>query len=125
MTYPLLARATAGLSLALAMVLLCGPAIIFWLFSLDASLTGEVLARRAAVLFLGFTLLLWQLRDLAPHSPSAKAIAKSMAAVMLSLALLGLTELALGRVGTGILIAIATELAFFLGWMKVLKSQST
>lgn len=122
MTYSFMNRATLGLSLALAAVLMLVPQLIFWLFGLEPHVSAEVISRRAALLFGILALMLWALRALEPQSITAKSVAKAIAAGMLALALLGLTELALGRVGFGILLAITAELGFAYGWMKVFKS---
>lgn len=122
MTFSSLARITALLSFTLAGLLFAVPQSFMWLFNLEINITGEVMTQRAAILFLAPALILWQLHDIDAHSKAAKAIAKSIAVLMLAFTLLGLSELALGRVGLGIGVAVITEALLFVLWFKTFKS---
>jgi hypothetical protein len=117
-----LSRITAILCFVLAVAIFTTPGLFFWLFHLDPATSGAVMARRAAVLFLAPGLLLWGLKDIAKSNAARRAIAKAMAVTMLALSLLGMSELALGRVGPGIGLAVATEALLFWLWYKMFQS---
>lgn len=120
-SFPLLSRITAGICLALAVAIFAAPSLFFWLFDLEPSLSGAVMARRAAVLFLAPGLLLWGLKDIARSDLARSAIARAMAVTMLALAFLGLSEFVLGRVGPGIALAVVTEVVLFWLWYGLMK----
>ncbi len=95
----------------LSLTLLVVPGLIFWLFQLDANVATEVMARRAGVLFFGLTILTYGLRDL-PEGKPRQTVALGIGATMFLLAILGLIEFVMGRIGPGVFLAIAAELAF-------------
>ncbi len=111
MTFRTLTLATSVLSSTLFLVLLLAPGLIFALFGIESATSAAFLARRAAMLFLGFAVLSYLARD-APHSIARQAIMAGVGTTMSALALLGGVELARGAAGAGSLVAIAGETAF-------------
>ncbi len=122
MTFRTTSSLAAFVCAALSAVLLVVPSLIFWLFQLDANIATEVFARRASVLFLGLSLMIFGLRDL-PNGPAQKSVARAIALMMAALAVLGAVEFVLGRVGPGIVLAILTELAFVALFVRNLRAQ--
>lgn len=102
----LTAFACSLLFLTLALV----PSVVSWLFQLDGATVGDVLALRAAMLFLGLAAIAWFGRD-APDSSLRQAVAIGFAVVWAGLALAGLYEFVRGTVGPGIWLAIVAEVA--------------
>ncbi len=99
---------SAAVSGALFLTLLFVPGLVFWLFQIPASDSAAFLARRAAVLFLGFGVIVWRIRD-ADASPAIQAICVGWGVAMLALAVLGSMEFVRGFAGVGIFAAVAIE----------------
>ena len=99
------------LAAALFLTLLLMPGLVFWLFHIPAE-SAVFLSRRAAVLFLGFAILMWLVRN-AENSSTRRAISLGWGTTMTALAILGTFEFIRGFVGPGIFMAAAVEL--FLG----------
>ncbi len=92
----------------LAPVLLIAPAIIYWLFGLEAHALGDFMSKRAAMLFVGLATLCW----LARNSQSAEVqrlVAAVLGLSMGGMALVGLFEFARSNAGLGIWLAILPE----------------
>lgn len=105
---------TSSILTALACILLClmlalAPSLVAWLFRLESATAGDVLALRAAALFLGLGAIAWLGRD-APDSTLRRVVAMGFAVVWAGLALAGLYEFARGTVGPGIWFAIVAEI---------------
>lgn len=79
-------------------------------WGLSSALSSEVVARRAAMLFLGLGTTLWMARN-EPPSPTRTAVSVGFAITCFSLAILGVAELAAAHVGLGILLPAAVEIA--------------
>jgi hypothetical protein len=94
---------TAGIGLA-------SPALLdTW--GLTSVLASEVIARRAAMLFLGMGITFWLLRN-EPPSLARRAFSVGFAVSFFALVAVGLGELAAGHVGLGILLPMSAEIAF-------------
>jgi hypothetical protein len=104
-----LAVTTSALCIALSASWLLGPNIWLELWGVSGY-TGAagLVARRAAALFLGFAVLLFEAREL-PPSAGRRAIALGFATACGALALLGTAELVVGHAQSGIMLPILTE----------------
>lgn len=122
MPFRSLALAATTLCAALALGLMVAPGVFAGTFGLDPVPEAAVMARRAAILFVGLGGLLYATRDLPPGA-ARRGIALSMLLMMAGLAVLGLVELALGHVGPGIFVAILPETSFALAYARVLRTQ--
>jgi len=113
-----LSLATSLLALTLATILLFAPSFIYWVFGVPQHETGDFLAKRAAMLFLGVTVMSYLLRD-TPDQKSRSSFSIGMAVLMAGLAATGLYEFIRGFAGPWILLAILTETAFALAYLKI------
>jgi len=109
---------TAAITLTLCLVLLLAPEAIFKLFSVDENSSALFIGRRAAMLFLGISVITWLGRN-SPHSESRQAICLGLAISMLSLAVLGTIEYLRGFAGLGISLAVITEAILALLYFKI------
>ncbi|MBO6637394.1 MAG: hypothetical protein JJ920_05610 [Roseitalea sp.] len=110
MSYRLTSSLTALIFLALCLVLIFVPQLIYWLFGLAGNTVSDFLAKRAAFLFLGLAVLCFAARN--THSTEVRGVVSlAVLASMGSMALLGMLELWRGHAGPGILVAIAAEVA--------------
>jgi hypothetical protein len=116
------------------MLSMCTSALCFYLFcsflfapqsfladlGIEGTETAYFVGRRASMLMLGFSVLLFLGRNTA-HSPARQAIALSICVAMLGLSLTGIYEFTRGFVANGILIPIAVELvlaaSYFYIWL--------
>lgn len=113
---------SAALSAALFLTLLFVPDLVFWLFQIPASESAAFLSRRAAILFLGFGILMWLVRN-TENSPANRAICIGWGTAMTALAILGTLEFVRGFAGGGIFIAVFMEA--FIGVSYLLLAQRT
>ena len=109
---------TAVIGLTLCLVLLLTPEVIFMLFGIDENSSAFFIGRRAAMLFLGISVITWAGRN-ASHSESRQAVCLGLAISMLSLALLGAIEYLRGFAGLGIALAVTTEAILALLYFKI------
>lgn len=109
---------TAVLAFALFALLLIAPEFIFLLFGISGSESASFISRRAAMLFLGISVLTWFGRD-AGHSDLRQAVCIGLAGSMCGLAVLGSAEFARGYAGAGIWPAIITEMALGVAYAKI------
>ena len=109
---------TAVIALTLCLVLLLTPEVIFLLFSIDENSSAFFIGRRAAMLFLGISVITWVGRN-ASHSESRQAVCLGLAISMLSLAVLGTIEYLRGFPGFGISLAVITESILALLYFKI------
>lgn len=116
-SYRLAATLCSALFALLAVILVAAPALIFWLFALEPSDGADLLSRRAAMLFVGLSLVLFWTKD-HPISQTRTALSKAIALSMIGLAGLGVFEWAGGNAGPGISLAIATEILVAFALMK-------
>jgi hypothetical protein len=85
------------------------PGLVCWLFQIEGNSLGDFLAKRAAMLFAGLSMLSF----LARQSQSAEVqrlVSASIGTAMGGMALLGVSEWIWGMAGPGILLAVAVEL---------------
>lgn len=105
-------RVLCILSAILCFLLFCAlaffPSLIYAIFGMEGSVGADIISRRAAMLFAGISVILWQLRHLADGVAKA-GLASGMVVAMAGLASVGLFEYARGQVGPGIFLAIVTE----------------
>jgi len=109
---------TAAITLILCVILMLAPEVIFLIFDIEESSSAFFIGRRAAMLFLGLSVLLWAGRN-APHSESRQAVCLGLAVSMSGLAVLGIAEYARGYAGLGILLAVITEIALAALYFRV------
>lgn len=98
----------AGLTTLLSLVLLLVPEIIITLFGMEQAVAASVMGRRAAMLFLGYSVMLWSVSN-APHSAARQSILKGIAALMLGLACAGVFEFLRGTATWPIVLASVGE----------------
>ena len=110
---------TSVITLVLCVILILAPEVIFLIFDVEESNSAFFIGRRAAMLFLGLSVLLWAGRN-APHSESRQAICLGLAVSMFGLAVLGIAEYARGYAGLGIFLAVTTEVALAALYFRVL-----
>jgi hypothetical protein len=112
---------TAIITLLLFLILLLIPELIFKLFQVQGNESAFFISRRAAMLFLGISAFSWFGRN-ALNSESRQAICIGMSISMSAMAALGVFEFSRNFVGTGIFLAVVTEvvlgIAYFQIWMK-------
>lgn len=113
--------AAAVIWIALFIVLLFYPALIYWVFALPESDSASFVLRRAAMLFLGLAVISWLIRD-SSHSEARQAVCIGCSVAMLSLAVLGGVEYFRSAAGAGIWLAVVAELflgaSFFQIWIR-------
>jgi hypothetical protein len=110
MSYRLTNSLTAMIFLALCLVLIFVPQLIYWLFGLAGNTVSDFLANRAAFLFLGLAVLCFAARN-TQSAEVRRTVSLAVLASMGGMALLGMLELWRGHAGPGILVAIAAEVA--------------
>lgn len=93
----------------LSVTLLLWPAVIHWLFQITSDPATDVMSRRAAMLFAGLSVIVWQART-APDSPLRQGICFGVIVGLGGLAMIGCIELISGTVGIGITLAVIAEL---------------
>ncbi len=118
LSFKTLSIASATIAGALFLILLFVPGVVFWLFQIPASDSAAFLARRAAVLFLGFGVIMWRIRD-AVASPAIHAICVGWGVAMLALAVLGSMEFVRGFAGGGIFAAVAIETFLGVSYLRL------
>lgn len=110
---------TAVLTATLCITLIAVPEVIYWLFSLQANDVASFLAKRAGVLFLGFSVLCFLSRS-SSNDEVQRLVSASIVSAMVAMALLGIYELLRGNAGLGILIAILVEAAIAILFTRIL-----
>ena len=105
------AIAAAFLFFTLSAIFLLAPDLMLSLWSVAASDSAMFVARRAAMVYFGFGVLMTSARKLAP-SPARTAIVRGLLAALIALAILGTIEFALGHAGAGVFAAVTVEIAF-------------
>ena len=115
MTFKNIMIAGCLLFAGLAVGLVLAPSLFCTLFGLPSDQSALVMARRAGVLMVGFSILTYVLRNL-PPTPLRHNVMKGFIVKLLLMAGLGIIELISANVGTGILLAVVTEIAFALAF---------
>ncbi|MCF6233039.1 MAG: hypothetical protein L3J36_08075 [Rhodobacteraceae bacterium] len=110
----------AGLFLLLGATLVFLPEMVYWLFGLPQNELGDFLAKRAAMLFLGFSVLCFLSRN--TQSTDVRRIVSAAVWVSMGgMALIGAYEFLRGYAGIGIWMAImietVTSVLFFRIWL--------
>ncbi|MBQ4836620.1 hypothetical protein [Pseudoalteromonas luteoviolacea] len=118
MQFKTLSIVTAIIAGFLFVALLLFPELMYSLFQIPQTESASFMARRAAILFLTLGILSWLMRN-ADHAESRKMVCLSFIIMMFGLAGLGAFEYVRGYAGVGIGLAIATELALGLAYLKV------
>ena len=109
------------LSAFLFLGLTFAPGMFAATFGVDPTVEAAVMARRAAILFVGIGGLAYSVRTL-PAGAMRNSVARAVVAMMSGLVILGLVELWHGRVGIGIFVAIIPELVFALVFARFVKA---
>ncbi|MHA3915798.1 hypothetical protein [Halovulum sp. GXIMD14793] len=108
MSFRLIASVAGFLYLVLSAVLILFPEVIYWLLGQEGNGLGDFLAKRAGVLFIGFSVFCLASRK--TESPEVIGIVTlSIGTAMSAIAGLGLYEFINGNAGAGIMIAIVIE----------------
>jgi hypothetical protein len=127
-TYQIVSCLTAALYLYLFVSLLFSPGSFLNDFGVEATAPAEFLARRVAMLMLGFAVLAF-LGMKMPHSPARQAMTLAIAVNMTGFAVMGLIEFGQGVMGVEILAAAAIEsfvaVAYFLFWLAGRRAESS
>ncbi|MGE8150010.1 hypothetical protein ACQKP5_02030 [Pseudomonas vancouverensis] len=108
---------TAMLCLLLSLVWGFAPQWMLLLWDNEYSLTAGLVARRTAVLFAAWSLLLFLVRNEGP-STIRQALSSSFVVACWGLAVLGFAEWLNGHAGPGILLAVGVELALGLAFFQ-------
>ncbi len=111
MSFRSLSTAAAVLCFLLSACLLFLPEIVYRLFAMVQTDTSDLLAKRAAMLFLGLGTVNLLIRT-APPSEARRAVSAGMAVAMAGLACMGVFEFVRGHAGPGIWFAVVIEVAF-------------
>ena len=122
MTFHTVSRLNAFIFAPLVLIFLVAPQLLIWLFGHEPSIDGEVLGRRAGLLFLIPTILLLGLSKMEFSLDVQKLVAKTMAIFMGTIAILGLAEFAFGRIGVAIFGPVLIEIVLFFLWMRIFKA---
>lgn len=93
----------------LSLVLLFTPQMVLVLFDLENTVSTDIIARRAGILFSGLAYLAL---STAAHSQNATKVRidQTIALLLMGLAILGAVEWMNGRVGSGVWMAIGIEI---------------
>ena len=124
MPFQTLSTITGTIFAALCVTLLFMPDLIFWLFGLEGNALGYLMGKRAAMLFLGLSLMCLMARNTASDEVM-RLVALTVGGSMGAMAVLGLFELARGVMGPGVLLAVAVELAFVVLFWRIWRASST
>lgn len=119
MTFRTLAIVTALLGFALALGYLFVGNLVVGRWQIEPTESVLLLGRRMAALYLGLSVMMFLARS-APAGITRTALCAGAAVALSLLALLGIYELAGGRVGAGILASIAVEGLLALGYIALL-----
>lgn len=119
-SYPLVSKLASALCFTLFVCLLLAPALIYWIFGLEGNEVSDLIARRAAMMFMGLSAMIFLSRNAEP-SQLRQNLCLGLAIMMAALAVIGIFEFARGVVGVGIWLAITTEIAFAMAYFKLSK----
>jgi hypothetical protein len=119
-SYPLVSKLASALCFILFICLLLAPSLIYWIFGLDGNEVSDLIARRAAMMFMGLSAIICLSRNAEP-SQLRQSLCLGLAIMMGALAIIGIFEFLRGIVGVGIWLAIITEIAFALAYFKLSK----
>jgi hypothetical protein len=125
-TYQIVSCLTAALYLYLFVMLLCFPGSFLKDVGIETTASADFLARRAAMLMLGFAVLSFWGRKIS-HSFARKVMALAISVNMTGFAVMGLVEFGRGFANSGILTAVTIEsilaVAYFLFWLAARRAE--
>lgn len=107
MSYSIRCKLLTCLCSVLFVLLLLAPGVIFWLFGVPQSETADLIARRAAMLFLGLAVISWN----AHSAPPSIGFSLGIVVAMLGLASAGSYEFLRGFAEWPILLAVIVEVS--------------
>ncbi len=113
--------ATLSAIIAGSLTLMYGvlPGLVYWIFNIaDGGPVSNFLSRRVAVLFLGFSVLLWVMRE-AKHSLTRNAVCLGVAIMTGAFAFLGLAEIIRGFAGGLTWGVVALEFFLMVGFARI------
>lgn len=119
-SYNLVSKLAAALCFILFLCLLLAPGLIYWIFELIGNDVSDFMARRAATLFLGLSVIIFLSRNAEP-SQLRQNLCMGLGVMMAAIAVVGIFEFMRGAVGGGIWLAITTEIAFALAYFILSK----
>lgn len=119
-SYPLVSKLASALCFTLFVCLFLAPELIYWIFGLIGNDVSDLMARRAAMMFMGLAAIIFLSRNAEP-SQLRQSLCLGLAIMMGALAIIGIFEFLRGAVGVGIWFAITTEIAFALAYFKLSK----
>jgi hypothetical protein len=126
-TYQIVSNLTAALYFYLFVMLLFFPGSFLNDIGIKTTESAEFLARRAAMLMLGFAVLVFFGRKMY-HSSARQVTALAISVNMAGFALMGLFEFGRGFVNAGILTAVTIEsilaVSYFLFWLAARRAES-
>lgn len=111
MSYKIVSLAASVLFITLFACLLFVPNVIYWLIGVEHSPTADLLAKRAAMLFLGLSVLSFLGRN-ESSSNLRQTVIVAMATTLAGLMIAGMYEFFFGIAGVGIWFAIGGEALF-------------
>ena len=111
MTYRFLSLALGTVATALFGALLFLPDVLLGVFAVDGTASAIFVARRTAMLFVGYAMLGFGLASVTDRTVQ-RTTAAAYTLTMLGLVILGIYEFGRGFAGTGIFLAVFTELFF-------------
>ena len=94
-------------------------ALSFW--DVEFSYPAGLISRRLAALYAGVGVMFYSARNAEPSSARSALVTGTVVAC-LTLAALGVYELAIGHAGRGILVAVLIEVAFSLAFFHVARA---
>ena len=118
MTYRFLSLALGAVATALFVALLFLPDVLLGIFAVDGTASAVFVARRTAMLFVGYAVLGFSLAPVTDHAVQ-RITSAAYALAMLGLAILGIYEFGRGFAGPGIFLAIITELFFAISFGRL------
>ncbi len=125
-TYQVVSYLTSALYFYLFVMLLFFPASFLNDIGIKSTESAEFLARRAAMLMLGFAVLAFFGKKMY-HSPARQVMALAISVNMAGFALMGLFEFWRGFANTGILTAVTIEsilaASYFLFWLTAKRAE--
>ena len=125
-TYQIVSYLTAALYFYLFVMLLFFPGSFLNGIGIETTESAEFLAKRAAMLILGFAVLTFFGRKIS-HSPARQVMALAIGVNMAGFALMGLFEFWRGFVNAGILTAVTIEsilaASYFLFWLTAKRAE--
>lgn len=121
-SYNLVSKLASALCFVLFLSLLFMPGLIYWVFGISGNDVSDLMARRAAMLFLGITVMTFLSRN-AAQSQLRQSVCLGLAVMMAALAVVGIYEFIRNAVSAGIWLAILTEIGFALAYFSLSKEK--